>query len=215
MKILLATDSRGYCPGNGNNWVDKFSEDNSQHEIIKQNWSDGTLSTLFGLCNRVETAKTQYDLIVVQLGYHEYVSFWTKRVFGCKIRKADPQYEQNLTWLWRDKNGNDIYRYRNDNLILKTLKQIKKYTKAILFIGVHQPYVLGTEHEDATLIMNFVYSSGCDFLSLPVHSSWANIVNYDRIHYNQYGAQYICSYLTRYVVRLNKDIATILEVYNT
>lgn len=208
MKILIITDSRGYCPGEGENWVDKFKNRNSQHEIVKKNWVGGRISTIFEHIINIERDNSKYDLIIAQTGYHDYVQPWTKRIFKFKLKGYDPDYEDNMVFV--EKN---LYRYRNDKLVQEQLKKIKKYTKNLLLIGSHQVN-LSPDAEKATLVMNKIYSEGIDYFNMPMNYCWTELNTLsDHIHYNKQGDEYICSYVERYIKRLDKTIFTILNRY--
>jgi acyl-CoA synthetase (AMP-forming)/AMP-acid ligase II len=104
------------------------------------------------------------------------------------------------------KTGPDRFRYKNDKLVNKYINYLKSRTKHLLLIGAHR----NGEPEPA-LEMNALYSKNVDYLNIPYDNWWQQRCCYDGTHYGDSGAEFVCSYVERYVDRLDKNINDILR----
>lgn len=207
MKILIMTDSRGFCPEKGQNWVSDFKDRNKQYDVESYTWENGAtgrITTIFNHLDLIKNNNKKYDLIILQTGIHEYVQIWPIRILRNKLSYFDKNYEQNITLI--DKNR---YHYRNDSLISWALKELTKHTKSLLFIGSH---LRSLESEERVLIMNDIFETDfIDFFNLPMHLAWKQAHCYDQMHYNEDGRKFITTYIERYIERLNCSISDILN----
>lgn len=198
------TDSRGFCPGEGQNWPSDFESRNKQHNVEIHAWNRGRVTTLFEYVDSIKSAGKKYDLIIFQTGHHEYVHMWPPRIFKHKVGKFDKNYEEHITEIEKNRA-----RYRNDPMVHKALKHVKLYAKNVLLIGLH---TIRPKLEEPTLIMNDVYNiDEVDYFNLPVHMSWRAVHCYDETHYSELGREYICSYIERYIERIERTVPTILS----
>lgn len=203
MRILILTDSRGYCPGPTQNWVNLFINKNKNHNIVPKNWDRGRITTIFEQVHSVEKENKKYNLIIVQSGFHDYIHTWSKKLIELKLKGADPKFEQHIV-----NAKNNKFRYVNDNLVFRYFRRLKKFTDNILFITVH--------YYDSSCIkeclhMNKIYSLNSDVFVLPIHKAWRNIsTEKDNIHYNEYGDKFISDYISRYIKRYKRTISDYL-----
>ena len=119
------TDSRGFCPGKGQNWVSDLISRNPQYDIDGLTWDlgdQGRIVTLFGHLQSVKERKKRYDLIILQAGNHEYVKPWSMRMMDYKMGIHDPNWKENLTQVAAGQ-----FRYRNDDLVRKHIIEFKKF----------------------------------------------------------------------------------------
>ena len=196
MKIVISTDSRGIFSVNGGQpWVSHFKSNNKQHKILLTKEDCVFFTSIFDhLPLILNTGKS--DVIIVQLGYHEYVVPWIKACLK-DIAIYDPDYENHLTPFPDASIGSHLFKktfhYRNDDVIRKVFLQIKQQCKKLIFISM--PYSWG-EFKDKTIMMNNLYSSCCDStIWLPMDPDFpkknTQNDNIDRVHYTNEYAKYI------------------------
>lgn len=225
------TDSRGFFPDENTNWASMLESRNPSFNIKKHNWDHGRICTIFRQAKFDILENNNFDLIILQTGYHEYVLGWSKLAYKFRIEMDDPNYECHLNEI---RPG--IFRYRNDDLVAQSLEKIKSHTKNLLLIGLHgyastyaedEPgraaywnglYSVESEAREkekadilnSIVIMNDIYSRGIDYLDLPIHLDWAKKYSYDGQHYTKDGHEFICSYIERYIFRLNKCVNDVI-----
>lgn len=226
------TDSRGLIPDHNQNWVDYLANQNPQYKIEKHNWNSGRICTIFRKTKLDILSQAHYDLIILQTGYHEYVLGWSKFTHMHRIGCDDPDYESHLTEI---RSG--VYRYRNDDMVKDAIAKIKSHTNHLLLIGLHGYTSTYAEDEagranywnnlydtsnpereqekreviTSTMIMNQIYSQGgVDYFNLPIHLDWAKKNSFDGQHYTHDGHLFICSYVERYINRLNRCITDVV-----
>jgi hypothetical protein len=194
------SDSRGFCPGEGENWVSDLVSRNPKLDIDVLAWHGGRVTTIFNHARHIKESGKRYDVIILQAGHHEYVHPWPKRVMGYKLKKHDPNWESNLTEI---DPGQFIY--RNDELIRRTLRKLGKCSKHTLLIGLH---MANPRWQAQVLTMNDVYSpDDVDYMHIPIHLGWRGKNCYDSIHYSESGREFICGYVERYLNRVGTNVA--------
>lgn len=225
------TDSRGYFPDENINWASIFESRNPDFKIKKHNWDQGRICTIFRQSKFEILENNNFDLVILQTGYHEYVLGWSKLAFKFRIEMDDQNYEQNINEI---RPG--IFRYRNDELVYQSLEKIKNHTKHLLLIGLHgyastyaedepgrasywnglysvESEAREKEKEDiinSIITMNDVYGKNVDYFDLPIHLDWAKKHTYDGQHYTAAGHEFICEYIERYIKRLNKNVNDVI-----
>ena len=209
LNVLIGTDSRGFLSKDNSNktepsWVSVLEERNKNISLTKFVWNKGRISTLFHHLINIRNCNKKFDVIILQCGYHEYVYLWPLRVFEKgKLQGLDPNPTLHLKKIAANK-----FRYRNDKLVYKCIKEIKKYTKNLLLLGIHCPF---QNNLNSILMMNYVYGKDTNYLNLPIHNTWRNKHTFDGIHYNSDGTIYICKFIERYIARLSLNICDILS----
>ncbi|MFA6088645.1 MAG: hypothetical protein WC755_02160 [Candidatus Woesearchaeota archaeon] len=207
MKIFIGTDSRGYR-SDKKNWFELIKEYDSNFVITQGGYLTGKtlLPTIFSIKEEIQS---YYDLIILQLGIHELVTTWPKKIWS----KFMPETNNFIRY-------KDNFFFRDTDKIYKVIKYILSCCNNLLIIGMHSwKYGVmkrwqGYKFHESVLFMNDFFSSinDIDYFHMPMDKFFLTSCCYDRLHYNYYGHQIIFNYVVRYISRLNKNINNFIEV---
>lgn len=198
MKILIAGDQRIFFSKDCDNWADRLIKKYPNHHIDAK-----PVSTLLRQLEELEKAGKKYDLLVSQIGNHDYIIKMPADVFRNKFSRKDPSYRSKLT-----KMDNGRFRYRNDERIKRGLVELRRYCANVLLIGMH---VNRINNEDCILMVNDVFDNHVDYFNVPVHLGWRDKHCYDESHYNRLGHEYVYKYVDRYLSRIDKTVTSTLD----
>jgi len=207
MKIAILTDSRG-AMGMTPCWKELFVANNPQYECFITRDKNEAFSSLFIHVPIIASSGKNFEVAIIQLGYHEYVIPWAFPYWKEVVAEMDPDYKNHLTLVPDLNLGghllHDAFTYRNDVAIGKQFNELRKYCKKLLFIQM--PYSWA-EYEERTRTMNAVYGACCDAsIVLPMDPDFPikNTVcsGIDRVHYTAEYAKELCEMVEKAIVGL-------------
>jgi hypothetical protein len=203
-KIAIATDSRGTMgAGDGSPWTTYFKETSPQHDVFNTLWQRASFTSIFDHLP-VFLKSGQFDIGIIQLGYHDYVIPWIKTCLK-NIKPFDADYEKYLTphpeITLAGHTFKNTFNYRHDEAVKKCFEQIRTHCKKLIFIQM--PYSW-EEFKERTIMMNVIYSSFCDTsIALPMDSEFPKLhtaySNLDMVHYTPTYSQYLAGLVTQEV----------------
>ena len=208
LKILISTDSRGVVYGYTASWCNELVVKLQEKANIEFSKSQNRFfTTLWSHLEEIEKNKKEYDLSIIQLGYHEYVMPWTMPVWRSLDLTAD-DLAKSLSPVPDCNLGGHLVKkcfvYRNDNMIESLFIRLRRFVKKIIFIQL--PYTWDSFYE-RTIIMNEVFSKFCDAtVTLPMNKEFPEqhtLYNgIDRVHYLDEYHKIIANLVEEQVIKL-------------